>query len=254
MRRCTGPVSCLPFGVVEKSNGLYIGGEPCLSNVPGHPAGTASFINQSIQSLLDFRLAQTIATVITTLEWRSRARARATSCFWPAERGAPPSERTRSRPSGDASTVSARCARLFWQPHANNQVMTVSSEMAVNCGGLDSSSTSTVTLIISNSSPNQASTRAAQDLRPRAAAYGYKLWLQSKQILMNEADQSLTTTLSTITQHEAPIKASMNAPQSAALILTKKVFLSSTHSCSTRKASAVLRTAAESSPAHASIP
>ena len=45
MRRCTGPVLCLPIGVVEKPNGLYIGGEAYLSNAPSHPAGNASFIH-----------------------------------------------------------------------------------------------------------------------------------------------------------------------------------------------------------------
>jgi len=44
MRRCTGPVSCLPSGVVERPNGLYRGGEAYLSNAPSHPAGNASFI------------------------------------------------------------------------------------------------------------------------------------------------------------------------------------------------------------------
>jgi len=38
-------VSCLPFGVVEKPNGLYRGGEAYLSNAPSHPAGNASFIH-----------------------------------------------------------------------------------------------------------------------------------------------------------------------------------------------------------------
>ena len=48
MRRCTGPVSCLPFGVVEEPNGLYRGGEAYLSNAPSHPAGNASFIHSFI--------------------------------------------------------------------------------------------------------------------------------------------------------------------------------------------------------------
>ena len=53
-----------------------------------------------------------------TLEWRSRARARATSCFWPADRGAPPSDSTRSRPRGVASTISDRCARRSAAQHS----------------------------------------------------------------------------------------------------------------------------------------
>ena len=44
MRRCTGPVSCLPFEVVEKPNGLEEGVRLTLSNAPSHPAGNASFI------------------------------------------------------------------------------------------------------------------------------------------------------------------------------------------------------------------
>lgn len=52
------------------------------------------------------------------LEWHRRARARATSCFWPADRGAPPSERTRSRPRGVASTISDRCARRSAAQHS----------------------------------------------------------------------------------------------------------------------------------------
>ena len=47
-----------------------------------------------------------------TLEFRSRALARATSCFCPADRGAPPSASAISRPMGLDSTTLARCARL----------------------------------------------------------------------------------------------------------------------------------------------
>lgn len=56
--------------------------------------------------------------LLSTLEWRRRARARATSCFWPAERGAPPSDSTRSRPSGVASTISDKCARRSAAQHS----------------------------------------------------------------------------------------------------------------------------------------
>ena len=51
MRRCTGPVSCLPFGVVEKPDGLNRGGEAYLSNAPSHPAGNASFIHSLVSML-----------------------------------------------------------------------------------------------------------------------------------------------------------------------------------------------------------
>ena len=39
----------LPFGVVEKPNGLYRGGEANLSNAPSHLAGNASFIRSFIK-------------------------------------------------------------------------------------------------------------------------------------------------------------------------------------------------------------
>jgi len=41
-------MACLPFGVVEKPNGLYRGGEAYLSNAPSHPAGNASCIHSFI--------------------------------------------------------------------------------------------------------------------------------------------------------------------------------------------------------------
>ena len=47
-----------------------------------------------------------------TLEFRSRALARATSCFCPADRGAPPSASAISSPIGFDSTTLAKCARL----------------------------------------------------------------------------------------------------------------------------------------------
>ena len=46
------------------------------------------------------------------LELRSRALARATSCFCPADRGAPPSARVISSPRGFDSTTLAKWARL----------------------------------------------------------------------------------------------------------------------------------------------
>ncbi len=46
------------------------------------------------------------------LELRSRALARATSCFCPADRGAPPSARVISNPRGFDSTTLAKWARL----------------------------------------------------------------------------------------------------------------------------------------------
>lgn len=56
--------------------------------------------------------------LIYTLEWRSSARAKATSCFCPALRGAPPSVRTRSRPCPVPSIMSARCARRRAAQHS----------------------------------------------------------------------------------------------------------------------------------------
>ena len=69
-------------------------------------------ILQSLQPIIQSCVTLTRYATTLTLELRSRALARATSCFCPADKGAPPSARVISSPRGFDSTTLAKWARL----------------------------------------------------------------------------------------------------------------------------------------------
>mmetsp|Transcript_2918 Transcript_2918/g.8531 ORF Transcript_2918/g.8531 Transcript_2918/m.8531 type:complete len:294 (-) Transcript_2918:2906-3787(-) len=79
--------------------------EPPLASV--NSLRTVSWIRASV-STSTFAVASSRTMILDCL---SKARARAASCFWPADRGAPPSLITMSSPIGLASTRGARWAR-----------------------------------------------------------------------------------------------------------------------------------------------